>query len=423
MNMGLLKGMTHSAALRLDNRRHHLRYHWRGRFGWPETIHVHFYRGYASSTGDFRIGGRVLASGPIDTPEEGVGWWTNTRHMVRRFTSREVFGARLRMTLGDLVEEIQADKDGYFWWEGASTQLAESQETWMPVSAELLSPISPQSERVFEGNVQVSRTRLGVVSDVDDTIIVSGATNAFSLIKTTLMHDATRRRVFDGLADFYNNLHPKGEPAQTNIPFWYLSSSAWNMYDYFEAVWRTNRLPWGSFILRDLGVTEEHLFKGSHEAHKLGALRNILETCPHTNFILIGDTGQRDPFIYAQIAREHPERIEAIYLRDVTHGERSELLDALAEELSPQVPFIYSPTLDDCILHAVRQGWLDAIHGEQILGNLASALQEENDSNLKQWIMRDDTPHRVRKRAAFATLGVAAGLAIWGVRRAIKQRS
>jgi phosphatidate phosphatase APP1 len=39
--------------------------------------------------------------------------------------------------------------------------------------------------------------------------------------------------------------------------------------------------------------------------------------------VLVGDSGEKDPEVYGQIAREHPAQILRIYIRDVT-GDRAD---------------------------------------------------------------------------------------------------
>ena len=51
-------------------------------------------------------------------------------------------------------------------------------------------------------------------------------------------------------------------------------------------------------------------------------------------FVLIGDSGQRDPEIYAQVVREHPGRVLAIYIRNVSHDPaRRRAIEDLAVEV------------------------------------------------------------------------------------------
>ncbi len=412
--MSILGHMTHRAAWRLDTAWTRLTMAYRRRAGYNRPLRIQIYRGYGDPDGRYRIGGRVIAGRPVTPHEDPIDWWKNTAQMARRFLSPEVPYATVRILVGQQAHEITTDDEGYFWFEGDSAELvaqgpaAQDSGLLYPIRVQLVDPV-PNDTEVFDGVVQLSGSPLGVISDIDDTIIASGATNALRLVKTTLTYDATRRRVFDGIAQFYRALHPAGADEHEPVPFWYVSSSAWNLYDFFEAIWRINDIPDGSYLLRDLGVTEDHLFKGSHEDHKLDAIRGILRLCTGTGFILIGDTGQRDPYIYAQLAREFPERIRAIYLREVTGPEARPELDALASQIAGHTPMLISPTLDDCVEHAVTKGWLDRADADAVLDTLEPPLRRE--AQRRAWT------RRAKKPAAVAAAGVAATAAIWGAYR------
>jgi phosphatidate phosphatase APP1 len=50
--------------------------------------------------------------------------------------------------------------------------------------------------------------------------------------------------------------------------------------------------------------------------------------------VLVGDTTQADPEIYAEVARAYPGRVPAVYIRDVTRRpERAAAVAALARTL------------------------------------------------------------------------------------------
>src|SRR3712207_9158928 len=72
---------------------------------------------------------------------------------------------------------------------------------------------------------------------------------------------------------------------------------------------------------------------GKHRDHKLGIIRRLLRTYPELPFVLIGDSGEEDPEIYSQAVREHPGRVRAIYIRDVTTAARDAEVRAIAEEV------------------------------------------------------------------------------------------
>ena len=93
-----------------------------------------------------------------------------------------------------------------------------------------------------------------------------------------------------------------------------------------------NGIPAGPLLLQDFGLEERKVVAGSHREHKLAQIRLILRTYPKMPFILVGDSGQHDPEIYAEALKEAPNRIKAVYIRDVTGETRDAEIGRLAAE-------------------------------------------------------------------------------------------
>ena len=124
-----------------------------------------------------------------------------------------------------------------------------------------------------------------------------------------------------------------------------------------------------------------------HSDYKLGVLRNILSFYPELSFILIGDSGQEDPEIYRAIVDEYPERILAIYIRDVTGASRSEEVSRLAKEVAgaPSTLLLAPDTLA-MAEHALTAGW---IHPET-LELVAAAVQRDNEAPTEAEALLDE---------------------------------
>jgi phosphatidate phosphatase APP1 len=123
-------------------------------------------------------------------------------------------------------------------------------------------------------------------------------------------------------------------------PFFYVSSSPWNFFDLLDQFLSITGLPAGPLMLQDYGIDDAKLIHLSHDDHKTTQIHEIFETYPHLPFVLVGDSGQRDPEIYRDIARRFPRRTAAIYIRDVTEAGRDTQVRAIAEELNAEGFFI-----------------------------------------------------------------------------------
>ena len=151
-----------------------------------------------------------------------------------------------------------------------------------------------------------------------------------------LTENAQSRKPFEGVVRHYQLLSKAGVAGEELNPFFYVSSSEWNLYDYLEDFFTYNNLPRGAFLLNHVKQWKELLKTGKtkHEG-KLIRVTRILQAFPHQQFILIGDNTQRDPVIYRAIAEKYNGRIHAIYIRNVVAGKAAatrELLNQLQQQ-------------------------------------------------------------------------------------------
>ena len=283
-----------------------------GRAG-PATILP--YLGYGDPS-RLRLRGRVLESRGLRQPRPGT--WGNLAAMWRRFMSAEVPGARVRAGFKARAVETVTDGEGYFEVALDGLDMTSTGARWCELDLALLEPmlVDPAPTK---GRVQVpsSTAQLAVISDVDDTIIKTGANVLWRNLRTTLLGSAETRLPFPGLASFYRALERGTGPEPAN-PIFYVSSSPWNLYDLLERFMALHGIPPGPMFLRDFGLDRTKFVASSHREHKLEAIERLLPFYPRLRFILVGDSGQHDAAIYAESVRRHPGRIAAVYIRDVT---------------------------------------------------------------------------------------------------------
>jgi phosphatidate phosphatase APP1 len=316
---------VHAAEGRFDR----LRFGLKRRFGLLDPFEVLPYRGYGTPRELF-LKGRVLEETGITRAGQDDTALENLRNMAHRFASDEVAGARVRASFGGGQAETVADEEGFFDVRLAPTEPITDQTKWHPVELELVSPASPGGGPVRStGWVLVpGGARVGIISDIDDTVVRSSATNVLKMAWIVLLNNAHTRLPFEGVAAFYEALQ-RGVDGRGYNPIFYVSSSPWNVYDVLEDFLNVHGVPPGPLFLKDWSPT----VLGKHREHKLGIIRRLLRTYPELPFVLIGDSGEKDPEIYHQAVREHPGRVRAIYIRDVTTARRDAEVRAIAEEL------------------------------------------------------------------------------------------
>jgi hypothetical protein len=166
--------------------------------------------------------------------------------------------------------------------------------------------------REFTGEVfLLAATGLSVVSDIDDTIKVSNVLDRKALLEATFLEEF---RDVPGMAAVYRQLARKG------ATFHYVSASPWQLYEPLAEFVNAKGFPSGSFHMREFRLKDRSLLQvfDSPEDYKTARVEALLLAHPQRKFLLVGDSGERDPEAYGAVARKLPGQIERIWIRDVT---------------------------------------------------------------------------------------------------------
>lgn len=169
-------------------------------------------------------------------------------------------------------------------------------------------------KREFLGSmVLVSENGLSIISDIDDTIKDSHVLDKQLLVRNTFVNPL---HSVAGMSDLYQAYAESNQ----HLAFHYVSSSPLQLYPLLTEFLQQEKFPAGSLHLRPIKLLDE-LFKegNSSQRHKHKQIRELLKQFPNRQFILIGDSGEADPEIYAAVAKDYPDSIQQIYIRDVTN--------------------------------------------------------------------------------------------------------
>lgn len=348
----------------------------RSRLG-SDPLHIVPYRGFGTADRLY-LRGRVLEDEGLGAYEDNDQIWHNLVDMYKRFESDEIAGARVRIQVQNSTTDAVTDSEGYFDVElPLAEPLVPSDSTeegmWHQVSYTLLGGATPNAATVTaEGQVMVPSVRheFGVISDLDDTVLQTHATNLLKMARVTFLNNARTRLPFPGVAAFYRALQ-RGASGHAHNPVFYVSSSPWNLYDLLVDFMALQNIPSGPLFLRDFSISRQSIGEGGHHDHKLAQIHRLMTTYPETQFILIGDSGQKDPEIYREAVRQFPARVAAIYIRDVSLEDRDVEVDAIVQEIGRQdVEMVRVADTVAAAEHAVKCSFLDA-------GSLAAIREDK----------------------------------------------
>ncbi|NMH59148.1 App1 family protein [Alteromonas ponticola] len=338
----------HRFEKRLDKLKHRYK-KWRG----YSPVIVQPYMTYGTAD-ELWIAGRLLEAkgvqGGLDASK-----WKNLVHMVRRYRSDEVPFTEIELILGDDVRTVTTGADGYFHYQWDAPDKENVRQPWTRLTLKAADPELAKAEQqsTAEVSVPAASAEFAVISDVDDTIMRTGATHFLRHAKTVLLNNAHSRELFPGTSAFYNALH-QGASGSAGNPFFYVSSSPWNIHDIITRFIEINDLPKGPVLLKDFGLEEDRWFKSGHEDYKKDRIETILKTYPQLKLVLIGDSGQQDVYAYLEVVKAQPDKILAVYIRDLNSAARSKEMNTAADKFADyNVPFMFIKDAAEAANHAV----------------------------------------------------------------------
>lgn len=357
--------------------------------GGPGSMEIVAYRGYGGRD-RLHVKGRVLADKGLRPGRADDRPWHDLRNMRKRILARPIPHARLVATFQGRRLEATTDDLGYFdlWirWMRPHGPLAPGR-SWVEVPLELVAPLNRRQGPVratAQVRVPGPRTRFVVVSDMDDTVVRTGATSVLSLLRESFTGNAYTRVPFPGVAALYRALRA-GAGGDEENPLLFVSRSPWNLYDLFQQFLQLHEIDERPVVfLRRWGLSEEGLTLADVKGLKYTLISQMLELHAGLPFILVGDSGQKDPEIYREVIRAYPGRVLAVYVRNVSRDPaRAEGVRALAREVAAQgSTLILAADSVEMARHAARNGWIDpsavsAVAGERAVAREAGGRVDE----------------------------------------------
>jgi phosphatidate phosphatase APP1 len=276
---------------------------------------VKIYDGYGHMH-DLVIYGHILKQ-PVSTSKKLTNnFVVNTLNMVRLFLIEPMPGIKLQLQWRNQVFETISEEDGFFKFEWTSE--TPTPAGWHPV---IVNAFNNNKSIVASGNGKLfvpHITQYAFISDIDDTLLVSHSATIFKRLRVLFSKNPRTRMAFTDVVKHYTLLSRSYTTPGIPNPFFYVSSSEWNLYNYLADFFSHNKFPAGIFMLSQL-KRWYNLVKTGKTKHQAKYLRiaKILATFPHQQFVLLGDNSQNDPFIYHDVVSKHPDKIYAVYIRNV----------------------------------------------------------------------------------------------------------
>ncbi len=215
----------------------------------------------------------------------------------------------MRIRVGDHVHEVVSSTQGY-----VDVRLdSDLPPGWHDVEIE----VADNPPVVTQVRVVGPETTLGLVSDIDDTVIVTMLPRPLLAFRNTFLLRETDRAAVPGMAALYRDV----VAVEPDVFVVYVSTGAWNVAGVLRRFLQRNDYPGGPLLMTDWGPSDEHWFRSGQE-HKRTQLDRLFTELPQLSWLLVGDDGQHDVTLYAEAVERHPGRVLAVLIRELSTTEQ-----------------------------------------------------------------------------------------------------
>jgi phosphatidate phosphatase APP1 len=304
--------------------------------------------------------GHVLKLSPYPRKKYRQNWITNTFSILRLFMVVPFPKAKISIEWKGSIHYTEAEDDGFFRFELYPEKVPEA--GWQRIAVHLKEDKYRRKNIRGYGNIFIPfASSHALISDIDDTFLISHSSRMRRRLYVLFTKNARTRKPFEGVVNHYKLLACGNVSGKNANPFFYVSSSEWNLYDFIAEFSRRNELPKGVFLLSQLKRISE-FWKSGQNKHggKFTRIVRVVNAYPHLKFVLLGDDSQKDPEIYTSIVAHFPGKILAVYIRAV-HPANFEKVQVQIKGMEEKgVSCCYFKHSAEAILHSKKIGLIAA---------------------------------------------------------------
>lgn len=292
------------------------------------------YRGIANKDRVI-VSGHAFEKHKVRDLDQLHGRRRNFRQTIRRFRTRPLKWTTVAIKINGEIKKVRTNKKGFFTCE---LKHSIKEPGWYPYEL-----FWKQSHKVFKSEFYLSdEHETGVISDIDDTLLISHSTRMIRKLALLLFRNAYTRRTFPLIKNWHAHLQDLHDADEIR-DYFYVSNSEWNLYDFLNDFFAINELPKGVFFLQNLknGLRDFVKTGKVNNNHKINSIEFLLKFYPRKQFILVGDNGQKDMDIYNDIVSRYSDRIKGVLIRELPYIKNHRRVNRYRESISNHgIPFI-----------------------------------------------------------------------------------
>ena len=314
------------------------------------------YRGYANEQELIVMGHVFLPTKDVDYDFQDKNF-KNASSIISMYRMKTWSNADIYLKHNNQTIHTKTLNDGYFKF---CIPLSEDNYGWIDYEVSLI--YKNETITAKESYIRPDVDHLGIISDIDDTFLVSYTLNPLRKMYNLLFRNVNRRKIFDDVTVHYQELSESGRDHRGGLNvFFYVSSSEWNLYRFIVKFTEIHHLPKAVLLLKDIKTSLTNFLwtgRGSHN-HKFEKIKHILEFYPNLKYVLIGDDTQDDPYLYEAISKIFPLTIQAIYIRQTAKHKKEKVIKTLQNLENLSVEVCYFKKTKEAIAHSKKIGLID----------------------------------------------------------------
>jgi phosphatidate phosphatase APP1 len=313
---------------------------------------LQLYRGYANEEELIVMGHVFKRTYDYDFQKKNL---KNARSIINQFRIKTLENFDIYLKCGNQEIHTKTLDDGYFKF--CIPLETETNFGWMEYEVS----IKDENETITEKGsfIRPHKGKLGIISDIDDTFLISHTQNFFKKIYILLFKNVNDRKVFTDVVPHYQALSSAGRNnKEEENAFFYVSSSEWNLYRFIVKFTKIHNLPRAVILLKDIkrGITDFFMSgRGNHD-HKFDKIKHVLEFYPNLKYVLLGDDSQHDPVLYERICKIFPVTVKAVYIRQTGKHQKETTKKIMRNLEALEVSVCYYKNSSEAIMHSKSIG-------------------------------------------------------------------
>lgn len=312
------------------------------------------YRGYANDQ-ELIVMGHVFKPSSREEYNFQKKNLKNASSIIKLFQIKTLANADVYLQYKNLNIHTKTLKDGYFKF--CIPMDSEMKFGWNEYKVS--TPFNNKTISEKGSFIKPHKGNLGIISDIDDTFLVSHTISPLKKLYELLFKNINKRRIYDDVVTHYQALSTAGrsEREEYNV-FFYVSSSEWNLYRFIIKFTEIHQLPKAVLLLKDIKTSLLDFFstgRGNHN-HKFEKIKHILEFYPNLEYVLLGDDSQQDAFLYESICKIFPVTVKAVYIRQTGLHPKKKINASLQNISTLNVAVCYFKDSSEAIAHSKSIG-------------------------------------------------------------------